>query len=470
VADDVAAGAAPPVPPGELGPDERTELERLRAEVARLRDAAAGSPSRAARSRSWRGRGRGTAAALLIVLAVVLAPLSVVSVWARGVVTDTDRYVETVAPLADDPALQQAVADDLTDLVFRYVDVQGLTTQALAALAERGSLPPALADQLTALAVPLANGARRFAEDQVLTVVQSDVFARAWVEANRAAHEQLVAALTGEGSTLRVRGDAVVVDLGAFLAVARDRLVSQGFGLAARIPAVRAEVVVFRSADVVRLQRTFRVLDALGFWLPLVCVALVGAGVLLSRNRRTAFLAAGAGLAVAMLVTGLGLAAARTAYLAGVPADELPPDAAAALYDTLVRFLRDGVRAAFLIGVLVAAIAVLAGPSRAAVVVRRGGAGLLGTAKGGLADLGLDLAPVTRVVAPRVAWLRATVLAVAAVALLLQRYRTPEIVGEVALYVGAALLVVEFLAAEPRRRGHSARVRAAEAETPGVTA
>jgi hypothetical protein len=269
---------------------------------------------------------------------------------------------------------------------------------------------------------------------------------------------------------LRVRGDAVVVDLGAFLAVARDRLVSRGFGLAARIPAVRAEVVVFRSADVVRLQRTFRVLDALGFWLPLVCVVLVGAGVLLSRNRRVAFLAAGAGLAVAMLVTGLGLAAARAAYLAGVPADELPPDAAAALYDTLVRFLRDGVRAGFLVGVLVAALAALAGPSRAAVAVRHRGAGLLGAAKGGLADLGLDLAPVTRVVAPRVAWLRAAVLAVATVALLLQRYRTPGMVGEVALYVAASLVVVEFLAAEPRRRGHSARVRAGGSGTPSVTA
>ena len=48
---------------------------------------------------------------LLIVVACVLAPLSVVSVWARGEVTDTSRYVQTVAPLASDPAVQQAVTN-----------------------------------------------------------------------------------------------------------------------------------------------------------------------------------------------------------------------------------------------------------------------------------------------------------------------------------------------------------------------
>jgi hypothetical protein len=40
------------------------------------------------------------------------------------------------------------------------------------------------------------------------------------------------------------------------------------------------------------LQRAFRVLDRPGFWLPLVCVVLAGAGVLWSRDRGVAFLAA----------------------------------------------------------------------------------------------------------------------------------------------------------------------------------
>ena len=93
----------------EFGPEERSELERLRAEVhppagragddpSPTRDAHPGSPALVAERRGHPADPRGCA----------LAPLSVVSVWARSEVTDTDRYVDTVAPLAKDPAVQAA--------------------------------------------------------------------------------------------------------------------------------------------------------------------------------------------------------------------------------------------------------------------------------------------------------------------------------------------------------------------------
>ena len=53
----------------------------------------------------------------------VLAPLGVVAVWARNQVTNADRYVATVAPLAEDPAIQQAITDQITAQVFTYIDV-----------------------------------------------------------------------------------------------------------------------------------------------------------------------------------------------------------------------------------------------------------------------------------------------------------------------------------------------------------
>ena len=74
---------------------------------------------------------------LLIVIGCILAPLSVVAVWAKNQVTNTDRYVATVAPLADDPAIQNAVADRVTAEIFSYLDVVGITNQAVDALAER---------------------------------------------------------------------------------------------------------------------------------------------------------------------------------------------------------------------------------------------------------------------------------------------------------------------------------------------
>jgi hypothetical protein len=440
-----------------LGPGERQELEQLRAEVARLRlaqenarpvAAPVGGDGYTRRGRAW---GRTTGAVVLILLAVMLAPLSVVSVWARAVVSDTDRYVETVAPLADDPAVQKAIASNITNRVFTYIDVKGLTTQAFDALAEKGTLPPALSAQLQALAVPLANGVRSFAEGQVLNAVQSDVFASAWSQANQVAHQQLIAALTGKsGSAVLVENDAVKVDMAAFLGVVKQRLISSGFQLAERIPVVRTEFTIFQSADVGKVRQGFSILNTLGLGLPFLLLLMAGLGIYLAADHRRAFGWTGIGLALAMFLTGAALTLARQIYLDGVPAAVLPRDAAAALYDTLIRFLRDAIRSAGLVGLFAAAGAFLSGPSVTAVTLRGWINAALAAAKGAVASLGLDLSPVTRWVAPRAAALRAMVLVAAFLVVLLERYRTPELVINVAIGVVVALTIVQFLAITPR--------------------
>jgi hypothetical protein len=441
-----------------LDPGERQELESLRAEVARLRLAREGAPpgtesplGPGPARRSWRGRGRTAAAVALILLGVILAPLSVVSVWARSQVSDTDRYVETVAPLADDPAIQQAVAAQITNQVFQYIDVKGLTTQAFDALAQQGTLPPALSQQLQALAVPLTNGVRSYVEGQVLNAVSSDVFAQAWAEANRSAHEQLVAALTGEGgSAVQIENNTVTVKMATLLAAVKERLVNSGFQLAERIPSVNAEFTIFQSADVGKVQRGYSILNTLGFWMPFICLLLAGLGIYLARNHRLAFFWTGLGLAAAMFLTGAALTLARQVYLDGVPPEVLPPDAAAVLYDTFIRFLRDAIRSAALIGLFAAAGAFLTGPSVTAVTLRRWMNTAFAAAKGGLADLGLDLDPATRAVAPRARMLQVSILVAAFVLLLVNRYRTPELVIKTAVVVLVALAIVQFLAVAPR--------------------
>ena len=94
-------------------------------------------PSRSSSHPRPRGGSAQAVATLLIVIGCILAPLSVVAVWAKNQVTNTDRYVATVAPLADDPAIQNAVADRVTAEIFSYLDVVGITNQAVDALAER---------------------------------------------------------------------------------------------------------------------------------------------------------------------------------------------------------------------------------------------------------------------------------------------------------------------------------------------
>ena len=126
----------------ELREDERAELERLRVEVAALRAqqgqpaVSGGEGAAEGARRAGRQRWRTLVAVVLIVLGCVLAPLAGVAVWARNQVTNTDRYVATVTPLASDPAVQQAITDQITAQVFTYIDIQALTTQ-VAGRAER---------------------------------------------------------------------------------------------------------------------------------------------------------------------------------------------------------------------------------------------------------------------------------------------------------------------------------------------
>jgi hypothetical protein len=444
-----------------LSVDERAELEQLRAEVTQLRAGASAAEGSAAegvpaapvtrRRRTWP---RTVVAYVLIGLAALLAPLAVVSVWARSQVSDTDRYVETVAPLASDPALQAAATTQLTNIAFQYLDVQGLTQQALDALASSGRVPPALSARLDALVVPISNGIYSFTEDQVGSLVRSDVFADAWATANRTAHDSLVAALTGEtGGPVEVTGNTVSVNLATFITAVKERLIARGFTLAERIPAVNAQFTIFQSADLPKVQQGYRVLNTLGFWLPFVVLALIGIGAYVAPGHRRALIVAGLAVTLGMLLVALLLALARRRYLDAVPTDQLPRDAATVLFDTVVRFLREGLRSIALVGLALALGAFLTGPSVTATAVRglanRAAAGV----RLGLSRLGLHLGGVTSRVAPLAGTLRAVAVAVAIIALIVPAYLTPAIVLWVLAVLLAVLFVIAVLAApEPPPR------------------
>jgi hypothetical protein len=440
-----------------LTDDERTELEHLRAEVATLRSqrrpAETGPADGGITAPAGRQRWRTVIAALLIVLGCVLAPLAGVAVWARNQVTDTDRYIATVTPLASDPAIQDAIADQITTQVFTYIDVQGLTTQAVDALTQRGNLPPRVAAQLQALSTPIANGVQSFTRTQVGKIVQSPAFADAWVQANRLAHQELVKALTGEGGgAITVQDDTVSINLAAFIQTVKGQLVASGFTLAERIPQVNASFVLFQSKDIIRARSAFNLLTTLGNWLPFIALTLIALGVYVAKDHRRALIGAGLGVAVGMLLLALGLAVFRSIYLDAVPAAVLPHDAAAVLYDTIVRFLRAGLRTVFVLGLVVAAGAFLTGQSISAARTRQGLAGAIGWLQRGAEGAGLHTGPVGTWVNANRRALRIGAVALASLALVFWTRPTGKVVIGLALALLLVLAVVEFLA----RPGHDA--------------
>jgi hypothetical protein len=424
------------------------EIARLRARVAELEaERAAAPPRRAPRSR---GVTRSLVAGVLLTLACVLAPVSVASVWASTVLSDTDRYVETVAPVADDPAVQEALADEVTIAVMENLDVEALTAQALDVVAQQDQMPPRVADALPALAVPLTSGIESFTRDQVLNLMASPRFASVWDEVNRIAHDQVVTLLEGnEGGVVSAQEDTITLNLAPIIEEVKARLVDRGFALAANIPEVDRSFVLAQSDAISQAQWFYELLGTLGTWLPFVALGLFVAGVFVARDRRLALLRGALGVTVAMVVLGVGLLVVRTLYVETTPAGVLTPDAAGNVFDTLVRFLRSSMRALGVLGLLVALVAYLSGPSESAARARsRVGRGVRALQAGSDAR-GWSTGPVGGWVHANRKVLRGTAFVVGGFALMFFTTPTVGVVIGVGLLVLLALLVIELLARPP---------------------
>lgn len=420
------------------------EVAELRAEVARLRaERSADADADAERRTGW---WRPVVVTVLVVVLAVLTPLGVIARWAHNEVADTDRYVESVAPLAADPAIQDAVTDRITTEITTRLQVQAVTDEAIAALADQG-LPPLAATSLSALSGPLADAIESFIRDQVAALVGSDEFRTAWEEANREAHTQLVAVLTGKDTDLvEISDNAVSLNLATMIEAVKLRLVDRGFTLAERLPAVDAQFTIFQSDDITRAQSAFRLLSAVNTLLPILLLVLLGAAVALARNRRRTLVAAMLAVAASMLLLGVALNAFRMVYLDAVPSDQLPVEAAAAVYDTLVWFIRLNLRAILVLSLAIAFVAWVSGPGTPATALRAGTGRAIGWVRSGGERAGLDTGRLGVALGTHRTVIRGAVLGLALVAYAMADHPTGGFTLTLAVVAAVLLLVVELLA------------------------
>jgi hypothetical protein len=431
----------------DMTADSTAEVARLRAEVARLQgELQAVSHEQTGSHGGW---WRVPVVALCLVLVGVLAPLSIVATWAHDEVSDTDRYVETVAPLADSPEVQAAVTARLTDRIMGLLDVEAVTKDAIDALAARGLRQRAVAG-LTALSGPLTQGVENFVGTQVGRIVASDEFADAWAQANRVAHTQMVAVLTGEtGEAVQVSGGTVQLNLGVVIDRVKERLVDAGFTLASRIPQVSAEVTLFQSADLARAQTAFRLLDAAARALPIIALVLLGIAIAVSSRRRRTLTIGALVIAGSMLALGAALNLFRIAYLDAVPSDAIPADAAAVIFDQIVNFIRLNLRALLVISLAVAFVAWVSGPEQAPSAVRRGSTRVLDTVRHRRDSAGLGTGPVGDFVYTYRVPLRVVVLGGAVLVYALADHPTGAWTLGVVAVAALILLVLELVSGRP---------------------
>jgi len=364
---------------------ETAELERLRAEAAQLRDQGTGAARR--RRFSWRT----PVAIVLIVIGCVLAPLSVIGVWSANQVSDTNRYIANIEPLIHNPAIQNALTADVTTAITSHLNVAGYTNQAAALLSAKGLTR--VGTLLKSFGPSIASAVNGFIQGQVHKIVTSPRFANTWIQVNTVAHAAIVKALSGQGN-VTVSNGKVVVQLAPFINIVKQDLSSRGFTLVNSLPPIHPTLALFSARDLTKAQSGYRLINDLKIVLPILALLLIGLGVYLARSHRRALIGAGLGFAASMAVLALGLAYFRTIYLNSVPPAVLPSDAAAAMFDTLVRFIKEALRTLLVVGLVVAAGAFLTGPSVTAVGTRRAFTSGLGWVRHSGERAGVSTGPV----------------------------------------------------------------------------
>ncbi|MFF3847269.1 hypothetical protein [Streptomyces sp. NPDC002328] len=249
---------------------------------------------------------RTAASAVLIALSCLLLPCGALAVWAAHDLTDTRRYVTTMAPLASDPAVRDAVAETVGDGILRE-----------AALGRS----------------PLHPEVKPFVHDAVRSFTHTRAFSTAWDAGNEAAHQAVMAALRDD------RADDVTVDLAPVVVGIKRQLAAERAPFADRIPVTHARVALLPAHELVTLRKGYHVLDVAAFWLPLSAVVLAAAGIALAACRRRALTATALGTALGGAFLGLAVLIGRHLTLADLP-DHAHRPAAAAVYDALTATLR----------------------------------------------------------------------------------------------------------------------------------
>jgi len=322
-------------------------------------EAATTSETPAAATPTRRHRVRRVIAWVLVVVVSIFVPLSVVTAWAVKTVTNTDRYVATIAPVVKEKVVTDYAALRITDKLFSSVNVQQKLTNAL----------PKKADFIAA---PVTTQLKSFTETRVRKLLQSEWFYNFWTNANRRLHGKLVDYLTGTGTPVVQRAKQIGIDLTPAVNKAIDALDAQGVTVFDPVKSRLQNALQFQLLDqqqVKKVRGAFHLAKTIGWVLPLVTLILLALALIAAVDRRKTLLRAAVGSAIAIGVFQAGFALGRTYFISQAP--HAPSDVTGTLWDTMLRYLHNGLHDVLVVVILIAIVCWFVGPSSWARGLRR---------------------------------------------------------------------------------------------------
>ena len=305
-------GASAPMPaPGDKGPVDDEELQRLRAERDALRHEL--EVVKTPRKRRLR---RGLVG-FLVLLSCLLVVLSVTVVWAHRTVLNTPVFVATVGPVLHQPGVDRAVAGRSTAELYTALDV-------------KHRIERALPSKIDFAAGPIAQFSQQAVTSQLTKILASDRFQTIWTQVLTTTHEQLVAVLRGHntkvlntsngyivlntvpiinkalgqisGLTSSLTGHHVTLPTITSAELPKQAVDKLSRALGVNLPSNFGQITLIKSDQLSVAQRGVRAFDRLAILLPILTFLVIVLALWLSVARRRTILQLVVGTSLLVIV------------------------------------------------------------------------------------------------------------------------------------------------------------------------
>jgi hypothetical protein len=295
---------------------------------------------------------------VILVLATVLAILSICAIWANRQLMNPTNWSKTSTALLRKQTIRSAVSGYLIDELYANVNVPGQL---------KSGLPP----QLAPLAGPLSGALHNLAEQGAERALELPKVQDGWRKANYAADQALVTIVKGDGSRVQINGGTVSLNLHQIVADLAQRL-GLPPSVAEKLPASVANLKIVTSSQLGLVRNLAKTLHALALWLTILTFLLYALAMFLARGyRRSTLIWVGSSLVFAGVFVLLGRKIGQGQLVSAITSDASVEPAADDAYSVATSLLVQVASASIVIGIPVILSGWFAGPARWAVSARR---------------------------------------------------------------------------------------------------
>ena len=256
------------------------------------------------------------------IIAIILIALAVNVGWAKTTLLDTDAFVATLGPLAQEEAVAAALSVQIGDAIVEATELE-------VAIAE------ALPEELVFVSAPVAAATGTLVATVATEIILTDAFASVWATALRIAHTSLMFVLTNDGAVVAEAG-AIAIDLDTIAEPVLVAVSERGLDVEAIVGEefTLGQIVLVDSDYLGQAQAAVRYLEMLGWITVLLAILAIGVAMLIGPNRRRMVAILGFGTAVAGLINLISLRLGR-GLTVGKIGDQTDEAAGVAVWDAV---------------------------------------------------------------------------------------------------------------------------------------